>query len=315
MSANVRDYGAIGDGMTDDNDAFNRAFSVSPVVTVEPGEYLISGAIHIPAGGRLIGETQDRTIIKRMPTEQTNDQMIHVGPNAQLEYVTIDGNWPQTNGWVAEMVVQPGGIIDHITWRNGSNGIGQLDSDCQVLHSKFYGAGKPDEGAYWGWWFGQGGLRNITIERSTFEGIRLNALYGGADNMRVLFCDFKNNHCQIEPTGGGHIDLINDCCGTLIEGNHFGESGPGSTALEIDSVDGIQIRGNNIEKMGNAGIVLQTKNVHNAVIDSNIVRDCKGAALWMDWVDNLIWVNNRFHNNRGLRINAGRLQDRNNAVT
>ncbi len=59
QSANVRDFGAKGDGLTDDTQAIQKALaaiSSGGVVTLPAGAYIVSAALNVPHGGTLIGE-------------------------------------------------------------------------------------------------------------------------------------------------------------------------------------------------------------------------------------------------------------------
>lgn len=58
----VKDFGAVGDGVTDDTLAFTRAFAASDTVHVPPGTYIAN--VLVPNGGSLIGKHRDLSIIK-----------------------------------------------------------------------------------------------------------------------------------------------------------------------------------------------------------------------------------------------------------
>ena len=83
--ANVRDFGAVGDGATDDTAAINRAlyelFSretekrIRRALYFPGGDYLVSNEIKIPTYAKLVGEGPDSTIIR------SNDS---TGPVAQF---------------------------------------------------------------------------------------------------------------------------------------------------------------------------------------------------------------------------------------
>lgn len=75
---NIRDFGAVGDGLVDDTDAINRAIQQiykSTVVTTEPrtrrtiyfpgGTYLTSNTIQIPPWARIVGDGLSSTIIRQ----------------------------------------------------------------------------------------------------------------------------------------------------------------------------------------------------------------------------------------------------------
>jgi hypothetical protein len=75
---NVRDYGAVRDGLTDDTKAFKNAMSdgkrcgvkcngstvKNAIVYIPPGTYLISSTIAMPFGTQLIGDANARPTLK-----------------------------------------------------------------------------------------------------------------------------------------------------------------------------------------------------------------------------------------------------------
>ena len=64
--ANVKDYGAIGDGTTDDTAAFNAAIAANNTILVPNGSYVISSPLDDEASPRtnLIGESRESTTLK-----------------------------------------------------------------------------------------------------------------------------------------------------------------------------------------------------------------------------------------------------------
>lgn len=74
---NVRDYGAVGDGVTDDTEAIkfalmdghrcgancNGATTKNAIVYLPPGTYLISSTVPLPFGTQLIGDANDRPVL------------------------------------------------------------------------------------------------------------------------------------------------------------------------------------------------------------------------------------------------------------
>lgn len=89
---NVKDFGAVGDGETDDTDAFNRAISDESrigggkgaggstgqpaLIYVPPGTYSISSSIQLFIGTQLIGDAINRPTIKASPISRNNTVVI-----------------------------------------------------------------------------------------------------------------------------------------------------------------------------------------------------------------------------------------------
>jgi polygalacturonase len=61
--ANVLDYGAIGDGVTDDTAAFIAALSDASVVFVPSGNYRVEN-LSVPSGKSLLGQDTRNTVLK-----------------------------------------------------------------------------------------------------------------------------------------------------------------------------------------------------------------------------------------------------------
>jgi hypothetical protein len=69
----VQDYGAVGDGTTDNTSAFNQALSAAnalggATVLVPPGTYLVNGSLQLHTGTALRGASRSSAIIKQAAT-------------------------------------------------------------------------------------------------------------------------------------------------------------------------------------------------------------------------------------------------------
>ncbi|WP_083394480.1 glycosyl hydrolase family 28-related protein [Planococcus donghaensis] len=94
----VTDYGAMGDGLTDNTAAFYRAFGKGAIeVKVPAGVYLVKG-LRIPSWTRLVGAGKGKTIIKLHPDAPrrtrllTNRNYIKGNRNISVEQLTLDWN-------------------------------------------------------------------------------------------------------------------------------------------------------------------------------------------------------------------------------
>lgn len=97
-TASVTDFGAAGDGTTDDRAAFQAALdSGASLVTVPAGAYLLGqGAgyycLTIPAGVTLRGEDRDRTVLHQAPGVGPSVRLLQAtGPGIAIESLTLDG--------------------------------------------------------------------------------------------------------------------------------------------------------------------------------------------------------------------------------
>jgi len=66
-SANVLDYGAVGDGVTDDTAAFNSALTAAQRLHIPKGKYVITSSLAVPTGDdnihEFFGDSQEQTIL------------------------------------------------------------------------------------------------------------------------------------------------------------------------------------------------------------------------------------------------------------
>lgn len=99
--ADVRDFGAVGDGITDDTNAINRALfqlycvqansAVRRSLYFPAGTYLVSSSIIIPAYAKLVGEGADCSIIQLVSASPV-DYVAQFGDSAQQTGVNIGNN-------------------------------------------------------------------------------------------------------------------------------------------------------------------------------------------------------------------------------
>ena len=66
-SANIKDFGAVGDGVTDDTAAFNSALTAAQRLHIPKGKYVITSSLVVPTGDdnvhEFFGDSQEQTIL------------------------------------------------------------------------------------------------------------------------------------------------------------------------------------------------------------------------------------------------------------
>lgn len=95
--ANVRDFGAIGDGVADDTDAFKDALANSTVVYVPPGNYLITDNILLQIGHCLYGHSQRYSSqITVSSTSGMTGAAFYLSDSASIQnlYISSDSSTP-----------------------------------------------------------------------------------------------------------------------------------------------------------------------------------------------------------------------------
>lgn len=91
---NVKQFGAIGDGITDDYNAFNNALNYcidnQKTLYIPNGTYIISDTLYLDSNVKIIGEDKTATIIKQ-DNNLLNDPLIstNYSDNHQMQYITI----------------------------------------------------------------------------------------------------------------------------------------------------------------------------------------------------------------------------------
>ena len=86
---NVKDFGAVGDGSTDDTAAIEAALAVWDSIYLPKGVYMLGSRLDVPAGKKIYGAGFDDTILRASATGYNG---MTVGSNCVLMDFTIDGN-------------------------------------------------------------------------------------------------------------------------------------------------------------------------------------------------------------------------------
>lgn len=94
---NVKDFGATGDGVTNDTSAIQAALTASKYVRIPAGRYIVNATLIMQQSGKLIGDGSDITIIQRTANYGDTIQVGTVGVSAlDFEIAGIQFYKPQT---------------------------------------------------------------------------------------------------------------------------------------------------------------------------------------------------------------------------
>lgn len=139
----VRDFGAVGDGVTDDTAAINRAFrelfcrevneEIRRTLLFPAGIYIVTDVVKIPPYAKIVGEGKQSSIIERIIDDST------AGPVAKLSdsLQQIDSNLG-TNGALLPSFVE----IFGMTFKNSTDAnVFEVDlaTDCRFESVRFRG--------------------------------------------------------------------------------------------------------------------------------------------------------------------------------
>ncbi len=121
--ASVKDFGAVGDGLTDDTAAINRAFfqlfsresnqQIRRSLFFPAGTYLVSDIIKIPTYAKVYGEGKDSTVVRQtasLPVVATADSRQQIGLNIGTGAATIP-SFIEVND-MSFVATQPGNVAD-----------------------------------------------------------------------------------------------------------------------------------------------------------------------------------------------------------
>jgi hypothetical protein len=92
--ASVKDFGAAGNGVTDDTAAINEAIAAADVVTFPPGVYIYSNSVPSKSV-RIVGAGMDASVIKWKAGAAESHLFGFTGAGLKIEFsdLTIDGNY------------------------------------------------------------------------------------------------------------------------------------------------------------------------------------------------------------------------------
>jgi hypothetical protein len=238
---NVAEFGAVGDGVTDNKNAINNAIAAAgpnSVVKFGPGKFITTGDLNSPGAGTTIrGEGPGVTIIKRKTNDGTGLPIIRFdNPNITFENLTIDGNCgtasttgahTQTYGCSnqsnlatgGELYVSVGGAymtMDNVEIVNAAAfgiNLGASNFRGRRLKLTGYGQTNPAVGPVVGLYAGPEGsnttITDITIENSTFSYWRFNAIlfHNGANSSNRVYGALVANSTFI----GNSTDSVEGC--------------------------------------------------------------------------------------------------------
>ena len=134
MAVNVKDFGAVGDGVTNDGQAFVDADAAATAlggaaISVPPGTYIISSTFVLGAGNSLIGQARGSTIIKQINTSVDGIQLSGVNTIRNIRIEAPSGNVNTTTV--------------------GINSSGTSDNIIEQVRVLYFGFGVKSTGLTW----------------------------------------------------------------------------------------------------------------------------------------------------------------------
>lgn len=199
-TVSVKDFGATGDGVTDDTVAINRAITqiykstlnstnpeVRRTIYFPAGTYVITGAqILIPPYARLVGDGISSTFIKQ--TDATQDSVI-----AFTDHLFQTGAFLGQNSATLPTDIS----IEHMTLQNTS------DKDVCIIDS-------VTNAHFTGVAF-KGILSNPTTAASVYTGVRVKSFAATTSNINFTQCKFVNTRYALVSDESSRNVRLTDC--------------------------------------------------------------------------------------------------------
>ena len=200
----VQDFGATGDGVTDDTDAINNALAINDAVYFPPGTYLTTGDI-VVKGKNLSGAGINVSTIKLSGTN-TNDSLLINGDSivtpwgsgggVTLRGLSLQGNWDGVTANSATDISLIGGLVK---WWSGAY---VKIFECEFVDS--YGFG------FFCYQMGYSDIHDCHIHGNAKNGFHVQAPSGNSAITSSSINQTSINSCQgTGDTGGKGIYISN----------------------------------------------------------------------------------------------------------
>lgn len=228
-TVSVMDFGAKGDGTTDDTAAIQAAITAGKTILFPGATYLVSGALSVPAQRILVGEGRSNTVIKNGVTDTTILKVANAGTATRTLEITIRGIYFQSNQAATSTILDLRGS-SYLT----------LD-DVQVI-GNLAGVGFADAST--------ATCIDMTLGSASFNG------YNRFKNVYTSFCSIGakivSNVMNIE---GGAYDL-NSTRGLWV----LGSQGVVITGSDISSNGKSQVTTFSVDRYDRGGLLIETTN-------------------------------------------------------
>ncbi|MBT2594720.1 right-handed parallel beta-helix repeat-containing protein [Arthrobacter sp. ISL-72] len=273
LVTNVKDYGAKGDGTTNDTAALNAALAASDNVFFPKGVYRIDNPVQ-RSGGKITITGAPGAVIKPLATYAQGDgrDMLRVldptGP-VVIQGLTIDGNATALNGGAG-----------FPNWQNYIGTITVLGTVISALvsvtirNNRIYNA--PSTG------INVTGGTYVTVEDNWVDDVMHHPIYVGRSTLvPTTFVRIARNRVAgrgdqgTDPLIGGIGILVQKCNRVHILDNQI--SNTSDTGTKTEGCNDVLYRGNHVVDAGKDGIKVQAyqsdvTQVYRAVITGNIVQ-------------------------------------------
>lgn len=288
---NVKNYGAKGDGITDDTTALNQAFKAgkNKTIYIPAGIYLVSETIFVPSNCTIIGDGNSSLLLAISGFPIGDDLLkIYCESDIVISSIAISGNSEHNTKALGYNDIDGIHLFD--IWE-GNNIIVE---NC-TFQDNIYAAIRIIKNA-----------ENISVKNCTFSEVDCGVLTLGKDNtnnLQITNCTF-NGHQNSEPICLGSTGIHTN---VTIKGNNI-RNKEYATAIHVatGTYDSIHITDNQIN---NTAVGILLSNASNSEITNNTITNTllgKGKGISLNNCTNTTVSNNNmsYISQQGLRIDA-----------
>lgn len=260
---NVRDFGALGDGIADDTAAIQRAIDeiifggfaltaprLRRVIHFPPGTYILSDSIKLPAYVYLVGAGRDRTTIQQNSSTAVVIQLKDSSAQIGGAYGTLGAS-------TAKFI----SVMDMTLSSTNSKNIVSLDScnDIDFIRTVFQGSQSAPSGT-------------SSVGQNAIYAVPTTASYGAPRGIRIIDCEIKN--CtQGVIVNGNNIRIINTDFSTVSRGVWV------DSTLTAAETRNIKVSGCTFSTVTREGIYINTTgNTPTYVMSMNNYYDAVGGT-------------------------------------
>lgn len=304
-AVSVTDFGAIGDGVTDDRQAILDALTSLPnggTLMFPPGTYLVSAQINLPYGNvRLQGYDYNASVIKIANNYTDQTQLFRCDSVSMLTFADLgfDGNLENQN------------VVSTADTKQIAIAIVGTSCDVTVQRCHFKDWGK--DGVY----VGTINNKRVMVSECRFQNIRrIGVTAVAGEQIHVINNQFYEGSAQTNAVfnNGVHYEAnsaADSLRGFVIVGNSFSNMQGGVMLYNSNgaSCSGLIIEGNNFDTitqrgavvayaLGTAGVTIQGNKFRNCGQDATSSVETNGCVD-VNNTANAIITNNSFENCTG----------------
>ena len=314
-SVSVKDFGAVGDGVTDDRAAIVLALAYltsGGTLYFPAGTYLVSAAITVPHGNlQMQGDGFNASVIKIAAS--------YADSTSLFDFSSVDNVEISDLGFNGNLANQ--GISSTADNKQIAIAIKGTSSNYSITRCYFKDWGK--DGVY----VQTANNRRVTVSECLFENTRRNGVtFIGGEQCQVVNCQFflGKDQTNVVFNNGVHYEpnsAADNLKGLIVKGNSFHDMQGGVMLYNSNggTVSGVIVEGNEFETitqraavvsyaLGTAGITISGNRFRNCGNDASTSVTTDGGGIQFNQTANAIITDNSFDNCTGFLgtvVNSG----------